>query len=296
MRHVPDDLAARLAEDATTLCRCWRVTLRDGTVLGFTEHDRDLAFAGLTFQAASGFQASDAESGAGLAAEASEIAGGFSSAAINEADLAAGRYDSARVEVLLVDWRDPDRRMVLHAAEIGEVTRAGAAFRAELRRLTHALDQTRGRIYGHRCDAMLGDGRCGVDLAAGGLTAEGEVVAVLDERRLRVSGLGAFPARFFRHGVLTFVGGTNAGAAADLEDHRNDDGIVELTLWLPMPLAVAAGDRFRVVAGCDKSFATCRQKFDNHLNFRGFPHMPGSDFAYGYADGDTAHDGRPLYE
>ncbi len=296
MRQVPDDLAARLADDATTLCLCWRVTLRDGTVLGFTEHDRDLAFAGLTFLAASGFAASDAESGAGLAAEASEIAGGFSSAAISEADLAAGRYDAARVEVLLVDWRDPDRRMLLRTGEIGEVTRAGGAFRAELRRLTHALDQTRGRIYGHRCDAMLGDGRCGVDLAAGGLTAEGAVTAVLDERRLRVSGLGAFAARFFRHGVLTFLDGGNAGAAADLEDHRSDDGTVELTLWLPMPVTVAAGDRFRVIAGCDKSFATCRQKFGNHRNFRGFPHMPGSDFAYGYADGDTVHDGRPLYE
>lgn len=296
MREIPDDLAARLDDEATTLCRCWRVTRRDGTVLGLTEHDRDLAFAGLTFHAASGFEASDAEAGAGLAAEASEIAGGFSSAAISEADLAAGRYDAARVEVFLVDWRDPARRMILRVGEIGEVTRAGGAFRAELRRLTHALDQTKGRIYGHRCDAALGDGRCGVDLAGGGLTAEGEVTAVLDERRLRVTGLGAFSARFFRYGILTFLDGGNAGTAADLEDHRRDDGATELTLWLPMPVAVAAGDRFSVVAGCDKSFATCRQKFENHLNFRGFPHMPGSDFAYGYADGDSVHDGRPLYE
>ena len=60
MRQVPDDLAARLADDATTLCLCWRVTLRDGTVLGFTEHDRDLAFGGLTFLAASGFAAMNA--------------------------------------------------------------------------------------------------------------------------------------------------------------------------------------------------------------------------------------------
>ena len=147
MREIPDDLAARLDDEATTLCRCWRVTRRDGTVLGLTEHDRDLAFAGLIFHAASGFEASDAEVGAGLAAEASEIAGGFSSAAISEADLAAGRYDAARVEVFLVDWRDPARRMILHVGEIGEVTRAGGAFRAELRRLTHALDQTKGRIY-----------------------------------------------------------------------------------------------------------------------------------------------------
>lgn len=311
MRTIPDDLAESLEEDTTTLCRCWRVTRRDGTVLGFTEHDRDLIlagppvagrpFAGLTFRAASGFQASDAETGAGLAAEASEIAGGFSSAAIHEADLAAGRYDGARVETFLVDWQDPARHMLLRAGEIGEVTRAGGAFRAELRRLTHALDQVKGRIYGHRCDAVLGDGRCGVDLDgsdAGGssLRGEAEVVAVLDERRLRVAGLQGFAARFFRHGILTFSQGGNAGLSTDIEDHRRQDEAVELTLWLPMPLPVAVGDRFSIVAGCDKSFATCRTKFANQLNFRGFPHMPGSDFAYGYADGDTVHDGRPLHE
>jgi uncharacterized phage protein (TIGR02218 family) len=295
MRQVPADLAAHLAGDITTVCQCWRVTRSDGTVLGFTEHDRDLGFGGLTYRAASGFQASDAETGAGLAAEASEVAGGFSSAAISETDLSAGRYDGARVEVFLVDWQHPERHMLLRVGEIGEVTRAGEAFRAEIRRLTHALDQVKGRIYGHRCDAMLGDARCGVDLDTGGLQAAGEIVAVLDERRLAVSGLDGFAARYFRYGVLTFESGMNAGLFADIDDHRNDGGAVELTLWLPMPLAMAAGDRFTIVAGCDKRFATCRDKFANQLNFRGFPHMPGSDFAYGYADGDTVHDGRPLY-
>lgn len=296
MRQIPSELADHLAGDATTVCQCWRVTRRDGTVLGFTEHDRDLVFAGLTYRAASGFQASDAETGAGLAAEASEIAGGFSSAAISEADLVAGRYDGARVEVFLVDWQAPSRRVLLRTGEIGEVTRAGAAFRAELRRMTHALDQVKGRIYAHRCDAVLGDARCGLDLDAAGLKGNGAIAAIVDERRLRVSGLGGYKSQHFRYGLLTFVDGANAGVSADIEDHRSGGGTVELTLWLPMSLTLKPGDRFTVVAGCDKSFATCKQKFANQINFRGFPHMPGSDFAYGYADGDTVHDGRPLYE
>lgn len=296
MRQIPSGLAEHLAGDATTVCQCWRVTRRDRTVLGFTEHDRDLVFAGLTYRAASGFQASDAETGAGLAAEASEIAGGFSSAAISEADLVAGRYDGARVEVFLVDWQAPSRRVLLRTGEIGEVTRAGGAFRAELRRMTHALDQVEGRIYAHRCDAVLGDARCGLDLDAAGLKGNGAIIAIIDERRLRVSGLGGYKAQHFRYGLLTFLDGANAGMSADIEDHRSASGAVELTLWLPMSLTLKPGDRFTVVAGCDKSFATCKQKFANQINFRGFPHMPGSDFAYGYADGDTVHDGRPLYE
>lgn len=36
-----------------------------------------------------------------------------------------------------------------------------------------------------------------------------------------------------------------------------------------------------MTAGCDKSFATCRSKFGNGINFRGFPHLPGNDFIVG---------------
>jgi uncharacterized phage protein (TIGR02218 family) len=66
--------------------------------------------------------------------------------------------------------------------------------------------------------------------------------------------------------------------------------------WLPLAAAPEAGDAFEITAGCDKTFETCKAKFDNHRNFRGFPHMPGADFSYSYADGETEHDGRPLYE
>ena len=38
-------------------------------------------------------------------------------------------------------------------------------------------------------------------------------------------------------------------------------------------------DDFTVTAGCDKQFPTCKAKFDNVVNYRGFPHIPGNDFA-----------------
>lgn len=296
MRTMPAGLATHLDGEVTNVCYAWRVRRRDGVVLGFTEHDYDLFFDGTVFKAASGFQQSDTEASGGLSVDASDLAGGLTADAIDEADLAAGRYDGARVEVFLVNWRNPGRRMLLRTGELGEVTRAGEAFRAELRRLTHVLDQVKGRVYGHRCDAVFGDERCGVNAALPTYRGAGEVVRVEDALRVRVSGLAPFPFRFFRHGVMTFTGGANDGLAADVEDHRKPGGAVELTLWLPMPAAIMPGDTFTITAGCDKSFATCRFKFDNGLNFRGFPHMPGSDFAYGYADGDTVHDGRPLYD
>ena len=210
-------------------------------MLGFTEHDHDLTFDDTGFSAASGFQAADSEVASGLSVEAGEIAGGFSSVVISEADVIAGRYDGATVEVFQVNWQAPDQRILLRVQEIGDVVAAGGAFRAELRRLTHRLDQVQGRIYGRRCDAVFGDRRCKVDVSNPAYRGSGTIAAVLDGTRIRVSGLDAAVAGFFRYGMVTFVAGANAGHVADIEDHRRDADGVTLSLWLPPPLPLAAG-------------------------------------------------------
>lgn len=290
MRTIPDALAAHLAGDATTTCQAWRVTRKDGVVLGFTDHDRDLSFDGTLYRAASGFAASEAELGEGMAASAAEVAGGFSSEAIAEADLAAGRFDGAVVDLYLVNWADPGQHVRLSVREIGEVTRAGDRFTAELRSLAHRLDQPQGRLYNRRCDASLGDARCRVDLSA--FRAEGTVLAMESRSRLSVAGLSAFATGFFDRGTLTLSGGD----VAEVDGHvREEDGTASLTLWLPLERAVAADEGFSLAAGCDKSFATCKARFGNALNFRGFPHVPGSDFAYSYVDGERVHDGGALF-
>lgn len=291
MRTIPQAFKTHLDGQATTTCHCWRVTRRDDVVIGFTDHDRDLSFGGTNFLAASGFEASESEQAAGLGAEADEVAGGFSTAAIEEEDLAVGRYDGARVELFLVNWAAPDERMLLNVREIGEVVRAGGRFRAELRSMAHRLNQPQGRLYNRRCDASLGDARCRMNLAA--WRGEGSVVEMIDRSRLLVSGLSGFADGFFRQGRVVF----SSGLSAELDGHgRRQDGTAVLSLWLPLEEEVEPGRAFTVTAGCDKTFSMCRERFANSLNFRGFPHVPGSDFAYSYADGERVHDGGPIFE
>ncbi|EPE99027.1 DUF2163 domain-containing protein [Rhizobium grahamii] len=294
MRTIDPSLAIHLNSDATTLCHAWRVTRRDGVVLGFTDHDHDLAFADTGFTAASGFSASATEEEAGLPAATSDVAGGFSSGAITEDDLQRGAYDGARVEVFLVNWSVPAQHLLIKVQEIGEVVRDAGQFRAELRSFAHRLNQPQGRVYGRRCDAALGDGRCDVDLAQPQFRAEGIVALVRDESHIQVSGIGSMGDGFFRFGELAFLDGVAEGQGGIAESYSDTEG--EVTLWLPLTVLPDVGDRVRLTAGCDKAFATCRTKFSNHLNFKGFPHIPGADFAYTYADGETVHDGSPLFK
>ena len=59
MRTLPPGLAAHLATGATTLCHCWKLVPLTGATLGFTDHDYDVTFDGVTYEAQAGFEASE---------------------------------------------------------------------------------------------------------------------------------------------------------------------------------------------------------------------------------------------
>lgn len=282
MRPIPPTLQAKLDAGVTTLAQCWILTRRDGVVTGFTDHDADLVIDGVTCRAGTGFGASEAASKFGLAIGGSEIAGALESASLSEADLAAGRYDATEIASWLVDWSEPSLKVLTARGTLGEVRRDGQAFTAELRGLADALSQESGRLYTSRCNADLGDSRCCIDLADPAWRGAGVVAAVDATATVVASGLDGFADGLFTDGQLMWSSGPNAGIAIEVKLHRATDGVVKLTLWQAMAEPVGIGDAFVVAAGCDKRFATCRDRFANALNFRGFPQIPGNDFVVSY--------------
>jgi len=295
MRNIPPALQEKLNSGATTLCRCFILTRRDGVIQGFTDHDRDVMLNAVLCRADSGLSGSELVARLGLSVDGIEIAGALSDDSLTEEALAAGRYDAAQVDMYIVDWSDPSLHVLMSRGHIGEVRREGTAFAAELRGLADALNVETGRHYTPTCAADLGDARCGVDLSNPLFHGEGVVTAMQGTSRFAVSGLGAFADGWFTGGQLTFASGANDGMAMEVKRHDNDGASVVIELWQAMPLAVEPGDGFIVTAGCDKRFATCRDRFANVLNFRGFPHIPGNDFVIRYArEGEAGHDGGSL--
>lgn len=294
MSAYPEALRAHLAGAVTTACHCWRLTRRDATVLGFTDHDRPLSLDGTVFEPDSGLAASEARDTLGMAVDTVDVEGALSSDRIDEADIAAGIYDGATVETFLVNWRRPEDFVLLRTSVIGRITRSDGRFVAELESPMQALDRPNGRHVSRSCDAELGDARCGFALGGSGFGATGTVLGVETAFMMTVDGLGAFSAGWFAHGVLTWTAGDNAGWTERIDEHRKDASGTRLAIRPRGGAPVAVGDAFQVVAGCDKSFATCKAKFGNQLNFRGFPHLPGNDAAYAYVVDGGEFDGGPV--
>ena len=274
MKTLDPALAEALASGVTTLATCWRIRRRDGAVLGFTDHDRPLVYDGVAHEAASGFSSSEAVARADLSVGGLEVDGALVSDVLTAADIEAGLYDGATVEIDLVDWSAPSRRLRLRDGTVGEISRLDGAFRAEIRSAAHALDAPRGRVYQHRCDADLGDSRCGATLAPRSAT----VTEIAGRRRFRVAGLDTDADGHFDRGTVAFTSGACAGRSSEIKVHRRDGGSVELELWRTPTETVVVGDGLAVTEGCDKRFETCRDRFANAAAFRGFPHIPGNDF------------------
>ena len=269
--------AAHLATGTTTVARCWALTRADGQVMGFTDHDEDIVFAGVTFRADTGLTATALQQTTGLALDNSEGLGALSDLSVTEADIAAGRYDGAEVKAWVVNWADPAERHLQFRGRIGEVTRVAGAFRAELAGLSEVLNTPQGSVYQTPCTAVLGDSACGVDLNDPAFSATGTVDAVEEQKLLTLTGLSAYNGKWFRRGRLTVTSGAAAGLAGVIKADTRDSGIHRVELWESLRAEIAPGDTVRLDAGCNKRRSTCRDKFANILNFRGFPDIPGDN-------------------
>jgi uncharacterized phage protein (TIGR02218 family) len=288
---INPDLLAHLQTGATTTCLAWQVTRRDGRSSGFTDHDLDLEFNGTVFKANSGLTAGALQKSTGFAVDNTEVVGSLSDAAITEADIMAGRFDGAEGVTWLLNWNNVDQRTIQFRGTFGEIQVANGTFRVELRGLTDALNQSRGRVYHAGCAAVLGDGECRFDLSRPEFMIETVIKKSGQTGEYFLPAHSEFPDRWFEWGRARVLSGTAEGLLAVVRTDQIAGDFRRIEFMVDFELVPAIGDAIRLEAGCDKMAATCRIKFDNFLNFRGFPHIPSTDWIASYPVSTQKNDG-----
>lgn len=271
MRQFSDPLKAHYHSNVTTIAICWKLTCKNNRVLAFTSHDQDITIDDIVYEAASGFSPTVIASGADLNEDNLSVQGVLNSERITSQDVLAGHYDYAEIEIFEVNYQDISQgTLTLQTGWLGEVRMNGSQFEADIYGLTYKLSATIGSLYSRTCRATLGDASCGVDIDA--RTVTGSVTDIItqtylrDSQRREENGL-------FSHGTLHFTGGENKGISIEISQYN----VGELRLTSALPYNIALGDTYRLTQGCDKQFNTCITRFNNAINFRGEPHVPGLD-------------------
>tara|TARA_R110000868_G_scaffold17095_8_gene75525 strand:- start:420 stop:1238 length:819 start_codon:yes stop_codon:yes gene_type:complete len=264
-----------LDREVTTSAYLWRLERADGLALGFTSHDRDLVVEAFRYRAAPGMVPTSIALSDSLEIDNVEISGVMTSAAIAEADLDAGRWDGALLYISLIDWEQPDAESLpLMCGEFGEIVRSGDSFRVEMLGAASFLDEPVAPLTSPTCRAEFGDHRCKLSLHR--YQREGRISSVSGDQ-IGVDMLDGAAADF-AFGSLRFLGGPNCGLSYAIIDGQ---GAVVRLADRPAQSATL-GTRVLLTEGCNKNFATCRDRFANSVNFRGEPYLPGNDLLTRY--------------
>lgn len=278
MKTISPALQTHLSKELATLATLIKITRSDAQILGFTSFDKDIVIGGVTYKADGAFQASAIQNRTALSTDNLDIIGMLDNASISDADLRAGLYDHARIDVYLCNWADVSQGTVqLRRGWLGQVKLIGGKFQAELRGLHDLLQRPFGSVYAPECRHTFGDSNCGVSLAT--QTVTGSVSSVADTSHFTDASRSESDG-VFEYGLLTWSSGANAGLSMEVKSFIAK----QFTLWLPMPNSIAMGDAYSVYKGCDKRFATCQSVFANAIKFGGFPHLPGVDRILNYPD------------
>ena len=252
----------------TSIALCWRLERRDGAGLALTSHDGTVTQDEIAFVPTPGITPAAVSRSLGLEPDSGEIAGALSSDSLDADDLALGRWDGARVRLTAVDWAASEAPPIeLLAGELGEMATRGESFSAELRGAAWRLEQPVCPGTSPGCRAHFGDKKCRVDLA--GRSSFASVIASSGSALLLDRSIGSG----YLLGRLRYLQGANCGLSTTII--AVDGATVRVRDLARQP--IESGCRIAVREGCDKRFETCTARFDNAVNFRGEPHLPGND-------------------
>jgi uncharacterized phage protein (TIGR02218 family) len=274
MKSLSPELQAHLEGRTTSYVMCWKITSRaPGTVVGFTEHIEDIVFDGITYSARSGFSPSALRNTNDLAVDNFDVTFLLEFDGTAEAELIGGYYDYAQVDVFLINYADLTQGKVqLARGTLGEVTIGRGQAKAEIRGLAQELQQDVLELTSPTCRADLGDARCGVNLAA--FTVSGTISSVTSNKLFSDSSRSE-ANDYFNGGLLTWTSGDNAQLKMEVKNYTSSSKQFELHQAMPYPIQI--GDTYTVYRGCDKSLSACKNIFNNVINFRGEPYLPGVD-------------------
>jgi len=263
----PFSLSSVLRRDTMKLAMCWDLITRSGKHLFGTDSDVPIEFNGKIYPPSSAFTRTAIKLSMGGDIENAQIEGFLSDDAITDEDIMKGIYDYATLDVYLVDRESQDSVHLLRM-NLGKITFDAGSFKAETEGLSTYLSRKSYIKYAPTCQAYFCDDKC--KLNKNNYKTQCEIIQIIDSKNIVCSiSLG----ENYSKGTVEFITGSNAGAVWDIDTSSGNS----IRFYSPLPATAHVGDEIYVYQGCDKTFNTCKDRFNNATNFRGQPFLPGAD-------------------
>lgn len=271
MKKISNSLKSHLKGQVTTITNCWRVTLKDGTQLGFTDYNDNITYDGIDYHCGKAVSTSSIESCNSLSADNFEIVLALNSFLIHQDDLLGGKYDKAYIEYFILNYADHTQgHLLIKAGFIHDLRLSNNKLTIEVRGAGHDLNKQTCAIYSDTCRARFKDARCkakDIDYIL-----SGQISNMLNAYTLEIDSSIRFPS-IYSNTKMEFFDDSNSKYSCLVKDVIGD----KIILQKNTNVLLKKGYKFLLFPQCDKKFFTCSNIFYNALNFRGEPHVPGVD-------------------
>jgi len=191
---------------------------------------------------------------------------------IHADELARGHFDGARCYLFATSWQNPveDEEPIV-ASMLGKTTLSDGRYQIEEMALVDALNQTVGKTYIAACQKKFGGQEyagCMIDLAQ--LAVSGTITEVFSATEFAAN-INPGPSDYLTGGTVRFWGANYYEYPIEIS---RDAGFGHFYVFEPPPFPVVVGDDVDIVPGCRKRLSDCRDKWNNVVNFGGFPNVP----------------------
>lgn len=272
-------LSAQLKTDLKngTISILTHIIRKDGTEFFFTDYPINLTIDGDTYESIAGLARIKLVAQSAAEVSSQSLTSAFAENIIEEVEVRKGIWDDAKIIVSWTSWKNPSAgKLIIFSGRLGVISWTDDGLKAEVHNLVKYLQRDIGRFYTAFCQHILYDSKCQVLESSFDFTGSVDVI-LTDTLKFKISGAAAGEADgYFSNGKLEWTTGNNVGLIHEVKAHDVDgDPLIgeSLEMFLPTPYSIQAGDDFIVYAGCDKTLETCKNKFNNVVNFGGFPFL-----------------------
>jgi hypothetical protein len=285
---APSDILSRKLMTLARVCNI-NVPTTEPIVYGFTTSDRDITIDGQVYKANTAFEPTAYEQNASWAVNNQELKTVIDSSEITEAQLASGLFDNAVITVGVVDYLNPPNTLaesiVEQIGDVGEIVTSDTNFTMEnLSRGANLLKQSVSIKTSPYCRYNFGDNHCTKNINDYTYTANIVVGDSYDntKRYFNVDNI-EIPNHILVAGYVLFTSGANANLQYMIFDNYYNAATDTTVIVLNVPAFFDVdADAVTLVGGCDKQFSTCKQLYNNAINFggerSGGNFMPNNDF------------------
>lgn len=271
MRNITDNFKNNLNKNLLFFTKCYKLILKDETILGFTEYYENIDFENITYRSNFGFSNKTLKSKTDLSFTNENIIGFIDNDMIKIDDIVSGKFNNAEIEIFLLDYKNFEK-LILLKGYVKDISIKDNIFIAEINSISSLLENTIGQTYSPTCRCLFCDENCSLNKSD--YTSNGVISEVINQFEFRTLSTEIVEKDdyYYNDGLIKILDGNNRNQLTEIK--MSSKGYIVLRFKFSYEIKI--GDEFEITAGCDKNFKTCCSKFDNAINFRGEPNLPRS--------------------